>query len=466
MHRFVLAAALALALSSAASAQTAAAPAPAEPIAAKPADTKAADTKAADAKAAEQSSLKSGDAGDAALDEVTGHTDSGPQLKLYGFADFTYQRYLFDTQSGWAKYNIFENNGSLAVGKINLFLDGQLSQRARSLIEIRFSYVPNGTGSQLTSTGTQKVSTQVNDPTESNAYVSWGSILIERAWVEYAFSDLFTLRAGQFLTPVGIWNVDHASVALIDANQPYAITQQLFPRSQVGFEGYGSRYFGDTRLGWHLTVSNGRIESYNNDYNGHVPQYVDFDHRLGVGGRVFMETRGSLGELKVGGSFYTGRYTERNEGNGATGPFNNLIQQYDELSLGADVRWEYKSFLLQGEALYHDVKYTDDGRAAFAAFLGRPTYSDYTASGWYVLGGYRLPWYNIMPFGMFQHLTPNDTQERIELYVVNLGVNVRVLPNLVVKGSVGLPWWPKAPANDNIYGAQLITLQSQIAWAF
>ena len=373
--------------------------------------------------------------------------DDGPTLKLYGFADASYDRYLYGSSSAWA-YS-FPPNGAFAVGNLNLFLDGQLSTRARSLIEIRYSYLPGGS------------SGLVSDYTLSNSKTTWGGIVIERAWVEYAFSDLFTVRAGQFLTPYGVWNVDHGSVTLIDVFPPYVITQQIFPSAQQGVEMYGSRQLGKVRVGYNATVSTGRMQSATNDWVGGNAPYTSNDHRLAYGGHAFVESN-ALGVFKAGVSAYTGRYTEGTQ-QGAT---FQMVQQYDELALGVDVKWEYKGFLGVFEALRQGVSFTDAGRAAFAATLGVPTYADYDSAGWYLLAGYRLPWLGIMPFAMVQQHSPNDAKTWQSLTAVTAGVNMRVLPNLVLKASLTKPFWPNATAANLPYSQSLLVGGAQVAWAF
>ena len=155
-------------------------------------------------------------------------------LRLYGFADMSYGRVVADG-IGTDDYEVSSTiNGvprhwAFAVGNLNLYLDGQLGARARSLAEVRFTYLPGGTQSTLVPDHAQVLST-----------TQWGGIVIERAWVEYTFSDLFTVRAGQFFTPYGIWNVDHGSPVTIAVQKPEITSAQLFPERQVGLEGYGT----------------------------------------------------------------------------------------------------------------------------------------------------------------------------------------------------------------------------------
>lgn len=74
-----------------------------------------------------------------------------------------------------------------------------------------------------------------------------GRIQIERAWLEYSAHSLLTIRAGQGLTPVGIWNVDRGTPTIIPPSRPYVIGIGMFPTRQTGFELYGSYLLDESR---------------------------------------------------------------------------------------------------------------------------------------------------------------------------------------------------------------------------
>jgi hypothetical protein len=359
---------------------------------------------------------------DSLVSELKGGQLGLSSLKLSGFADFTYDKYFFDKKmfTAWG----IPKHGSFAVGNLNLFLDGQLSQRARSLIEVRFTYLPNGAQSATPdATGTfPRQSTSSPDPADNSRSVHWGGVIIERAWVEYGFGDRFTLRAGQFLTPYGVWNVDHGSPAIVGVRRPYIVGDELFPAKQVGLEAYGTFHAGSTLLGYHLTLSNGRI--------GDTPQYLDLDDRFGYGGRLFLQSS-ALGELRAGVSVYTGRYTNARNTTTPAGTTERIMQRYDETSLGADVRWKLKKTLVIAEAIYQGRRY---GPGAPSHLDGSRVSSDNRWGG-YVLLGYELP-YRAMPFAMAQFYRMNDDPKHKPLPDVmawSLGVNERLQPNLVLK---------------------------------
>jgi hypothetical protein len=402
--------------------------------------------------------------------------DSGMSLKLSGFADFRWARFHDNGDPRWQKRGIPEN-GAFSVGNLNLYLDGRLDQSFRSLIEVRFSYLPGGVAlqgaSDPLSTGTGLYTgTQTYDYAQLRAKTQWGGIIIERAWLEYRLDQALTVRGGQFLTPYGVWNVDHGSPTLVDIAPPFPIGQELFPKSQVGVEAFGSVFLGDARLGYHATVSNGRI--------GNNPQYLDYDANLGVGARVFLET-GWLGEIKVGASAYGGKLTDRRQGleyglvpigNGVSIPLflpKTTTSTGREVGLAADLRWDVGGLTLIGE--YMEQRLSDESQTVQNDSTGASTTTRqpaFTKRGWYGLLGYRLPG-AVMPFGQLQYI--NDSRgdwkhdSLQEAYAWTGGVNWRVRPNVVLKASYTKAWWPRAPSTYETKDP-LEWFASQIAWAF
>jgi len=364
-------------------------------------------------------------------------------LHLSGFMDFSVTAGFNSTSE-----TVAPSDRAFAIGNINLYLTKNLSESFRTMLEVRLMYLPNGAGTAI---GTAPTNTAIADYADVGRPVHWGGIDIVRAYVEWqALSSYLTVRAGEFLTPYGVWNVDHGSPTIIPAAKPYVIGQGFFPSRQTGLELYGRTDAGsDGALGYHLTLSNG---------TGSVPEYRDLDRNKAIGARAYYENRG-LGELRLGGSAYYGTNTEGTTSlafaNGELSNSSTITSQSDALAFGVDAVWKVSGFHVQAEWLCLQRKYTDEGRVAEIGQTGQPTFApDSFAWGTYGLLGYRFDWYGVMPFAMFQDL---QQPEEVSFYGFALGINIRPIDALALKLQY-----------DNIKSGDFTfsTGYVQAAWAF
>jgi hypothetical protein len=417
-------------------------PTPAEPTLADPAPADASVT------AAEEEALIQELGSDAASDAY--------KLDIYGFVDFTYSHWITDFAFS-APYNSF------AVGNFNLYLASELGDGWRSLSEVRFTYLPHG-NQTADATGTfTRTDTTVGDYTDLGRPMRWGGIAIQRAWLEYTAHPLLTVRGGHWLTPYGIWNVDHGSPVIIGVRRPFIVGESLFPSSQTGLELYGTHGLDELQLGYHLTLSNGR---------GPVDNYLDLNENKAVGGRLFGRLDSSFGTLTLGVSAYRGDYTDRTQAFAADAEGNFTAEfartaDYDELSYAADLKWEYAGFWLQSEAIVNEVAY-EDGFRPQVLFVteGPPGYTpDYQRLGVYGLTGYRFDFIGLMPFTGAEYYAPGGGGFIMtKAAAFFLGLNARPTARVVLKVQYTYSWNPgveDAPENSH-YNA----IDSQAAWSF
>lgn len=66
-----------------------------------------------------------------------------------------------------------------------------------------------------------------------------GYLSLERLYVDYALTDTATVRAGKFLTPIGHWNLVHATPLVWTTSRPLATTL-AFPTNMTGIEVTGT----------------------------------------------------------------------------------------------------------------------------------------------------------------------------------------------------------------------------------
>jgi hypothetical protein len=381
-------------------------------------------------------------------------TEEG-KIDLYGFADFTYKLPLADN-SALFPYDSF------AVGHLNAYAGSELGDNWRWLSEVRFMYLPHGSVASADAySGVRPTNTSVTDYTEQLRPVRWGGISIERAWLERTFHPLLSLRLGHFLTPYGIWNVDHGGPVIIPVTRPYVVGEALLPQSQTGIELYGTWTDGGTQLGYHLTLSNGR---------GPIDTYQDFDHNKAWGARLFARQDVGVGALTLGASAYRGTYTERHAQTSVDASQHLVLlyphdAQYRELSLAADLKWEWEGLLLQAEAAVNDAVYVpgrrppDPGQVLYPGPTGLA--ADSRRYGYYGLVAYRTPFWGIMPYVFAEDYRLGAQGTAVA--AVRGGLNIRSTPRVVLKAELNHFWFHKGPAVFFRPGNEIVF---QATWSF
>jgi hypothetical protein len=378
------------------------------------------------------------------------------KLNIYGFIDFTYTQRLND-------FSLASPYPTFLIGNLNLYTGAELGDGWRTLMEFRLLYTPNGTVPYADTflPDAERTDTTVGDPADYDRPMRWGGVEIERAWLEYSVHPLLTIRAGQWLTPYGIWIVDHGSPVIIGVRRPFPIGEELIPEHQTGLSIYGSSLVGTSELGYSLSLSNGR---------GPIDTYQDLDENKAVTGRLWLTNESPIGNISLGFTIYGGQYTDRLSrmaftSSGALGTEYITRTRYDELSLAADVRWIWRDLTVQSEFIQRETAIDDRFRAAITPLPGLPPgfTPDFRTTSYYVMAAYRLPWLNIMPFFGF------ESMEAGQLFAFTGramwgGLNVRATPRVVLKGQLTKSW----STTDAVFvGADgLEALDLQAAWSF
>jgi hypothetical protein len=396
---------------------------------------------------------------DSFSNDTGAETEQQHRLDLYGFADLTYTRLLIAEENPWNR--VYFPTNSFAVGNFNLYLSANLAPRWRALGEVRFMYLPNGATSTNTESGEiTRTDTTVLDYAGFQEPIHWGGIRIERLWVEHEFSNLFKLQVGAFLTPYGIWNVDHGSPAIVGIRAPLAVVSELFPAHQTGLQLYGNTFLDPFEIGYHLTLSNGR---------GPV-EYQDFDDDKAVGARLYLKTD-AVGSLTVGASAYRGGYYDRSakyvvQQSGGVDQEYTTISKYQELSLGTDLKWQWKRVLVQSEFIMNEAAFEQGGRPRVDAIKPPQGFQpDYRRWGAYGLIGYRTHFLQTMPYAIVQYVYAPNNPQMPPVLGGQLGLNVRPTPAVVLKLEVSFTHFG-GPGSTGLGNSPLRFLATQVAWAF
>lgn len=360
------------------------------------------------------------------------------KLNIYGFADFTYTAIDFRRPSPLAT-----DTRNFAVGNLNIYLSKNLTPKWRTLSEIRFLFSPNG-GTNADGSVTD---TTTPDPANTFRPIEVGSIRIERVYLEYDIHPKVTIRAGHFLSPYGIWNIDHGSPAIIPVQRPYVIGEQFIPEHQTGIEAFGSTYLGTSKFSYHATVSNGR-------YPAEATQ--DPDMKLAFGGRVAIAMPVLDGTLSVGVSGYMGRSTALE-----TTVLDTTPVASDDVSYAADLVFQRGGLHLQGELMGRDRDYLTGRRPTIGTGFA-PNGRDIGA---YALVGYRFEraW-NVMPFALTEYYHPIDRVVFAKAKSASVGLNFRPTPSIVLKASATYA----DTDGTGQYGelGTLLSYATQAAWVF
>jgi len=168
-----------------------------------------------------------------------------------------------------------------------------------------------------------------SDRLRSDDYLSW-----ERAYLEYAWSDDISVRAGKFLTPIGRWNLIHATPLVWTTSRPL-VTTLPFPTNMTGImvtatvpsvaHGAELSFYGST--GSEIRP-NPDIDPFSSAFGAHVTLSLTGESQLGFSYADFEQEK--------------------------TRPERKQL-------VGIDALWTHDRFELSGEAVYRS---SDQGGAA------------------------------------------------------------------------------------------------------
>ncbi|NOQ76638.1 MAG: hypothetical protein GQ475_02365 [Methylococcaceae bacterium] len=164
------------------------------------------------------------------------------------------------------------------------------------------------------------------------------SFSLERLYVDFLFTDSISIRFGQFLTPVGIWNIIHASPLVWTTSRPLVTESELFPSRTNGLMLTKQFIVNEHDLEFSLYVDYSDAldprKLDGNEYNEHIDPEIAFKHAIGL--YVNYEP---IDSLKTGISYLA--YKKR----------ANISYSTNHL-LGVDLLWEKESYEIQMEFTY------------------------------------------------------------------------------------------------------------------
>ncbi|MCP4675327.1 MAG: hypothetical protein GY854_07440 [Deltaproteobacteria bacterium] len=415
-----------------------------------------------------------------------GTEDSFEQMfDIYGFFDLTFAKTFFDKGSPYTAF--IPEKSSFGMSNFNVYLRSRMTETLSALGELRFSFLPLGKdedyeyigpdGEPMPDYEYERVETWVSDPF-STSYYRQGGVAIERIHLTYAPVDWFTIIAGRFITPSGIWNVDHGSPVVLPVRLPWMQIRELVPSAQLGVQVAG-RLFPTDQLffDYAITLSNGR---------GPIDTVQDLDENKGVGLKLKLSYSGNRFRIAAGGYGYYGRYTDSKKVIRVFGLSPDVAEDkplqfeivdtsvYDEYCVASDLLIEAFGVRVQSE---YTVQYknrivaepmdTEDVLFSGASPLDTLYEASSIGHDVYVLLAYELPlhtWISpvrITPYFMYEYGVVSDMAPYINMTQYIWGLNVKPSPFVVLKaeGMMGV-------SGTDLFGSNLYVISAQIAVSF
>jgi hypothetical protein len=346
-------------------------------------------------------------------------------LRIYGFADMGMMRTERPEDELIASQ--FTIPLTFYFGHLNIYYDSHPDPDFRFLAETRLSLYPNGTSPGVSSTGqVLRTSTTVNDISSPNptATVSWGGIILERAALDWTRYPLFSIRAGLFLTPFGVYNVDHGTPTLIAATVPTYIGQGWIPTRQLGLQVFGSQPVERWELGYNATVSNGRTDGV-----------LDVDDSKTYGGRLFARRHGELGLLVGASAIYQPYRRDREQyGMDASGNVTYSTTRVVEktmLTLGNDISVDFRGLRVRHEIVMVQSRYSPGKRDTPAQAQGGLD-PDSRQYNWSMTVAYR--YWNVEPYATSEVFYCSPSQSiATKVFSPGLGMNLYLRPAVILK---------------------------------
>ncbi len=426
-------------------------------------------------------------------------------FSIYGFFDLTFLKAF--TEKNNAAYLYLPPKSTFTTNNVNLYVHSQMTKSLEALLEVRFTSMPHGYAKKYEYVG--KVGdTEYRpagadcEPSENVVCVEDDSMLYERVdntvmtsttWEDYALGGLAIERvhltyspfewlnviAGRYITPYGIWNIDHGSPVVIPTRIPYIQTRKMVPLAQTGLQIFG-RLFPTPALflDYAVTLSNGR---------GPIDQLLDLDENKGLGLRLRLSYQHRKLKIAAGGYGYFGTYTDLKQtvvvkinedqtiNSDADNPLTarvSVTEAYKEYIGTADFRLELYGVTLQAEYIHRYVQYTKPGiRPVEEMFIsGNIQDTVYTANfkgdGVYVLLAWQLPlsrWLGpvtLTPYFMYEYGNPQDTIPTAEITALQGGLNIKPSAYVTLK----LEYTKHLQSTEAIKDIQLLSAQVAVSF--
>ncbi len=351
-------------------------------------------------------------------------------LRIFGFVDFQFFKYFIPDDA--FLNGLTPSKTGFGVGHWNLILEKPLSEHFSLLGEVRFLFQPMGQETEWFGGAGENEPYGYFDNEGSdwldNYFFGWGAVHIQRLYLQFKLNDYFAVRAGNYLTPFGIWNEDHGSPVILFARRPMINTGDFLPESQTGLYFFGKAYLSEqVSFQYGLTVSNGR---------GPAAELYDLDENKGLGLGLQL-TYDGFAYVNAGTYLYMGDYTEVEKRLQAN-PFDfveTIAVSYKEKVMSFHLKFLWKGLLIQGEYIRRLIEYVDGKREIADWGAGRLYSPDHIRQGSYEVLAYTLPFKKVTltPYALHEYRMMPDWVQYYSGHRYGGGINWRIIPPVVLK---------------------------------
>ncbi|MFW5774762.1 MAG: hypothetical protein ACOCW2_00610 [Chitinivibrionales bacterium] len=370
------------------------------------------------------------------------------KFRIYGFADMAITKYFPKEEAFSRGLDLMDEKTNFGLDHLNLYTSFQPNDRVRFLSELSFQDKPvnylNQPGFRFRMGGmdtvyTEPVVAEENKIMKGITIYEWGSFSVERALMSVNVNRYFNFSFGKFITPAGIWNVDHGSPVIMTVSQPTQYSHaEIYPKSQLGIMNEGTVFLGDADLAYSIYASSGR---------GNQSLYTPTD--VSAGGQLRLRLP-ALDELTFGLSGYTGKVNKK---------VRYMVMTMDPATFEMKTSFEDVSQMVYRENVYGFDTRLSKWNATLQAELNYQQVTDYLnddkKSGkfaTYVIGSYNVfqnEAVRITPYAyweMMRYIDPEDNPQNAAsiaemgadfltegYYKFMGGINFRIFTNYGIK---------------------------------
>jgi hypothetical protein len=328
---------------------------------------------------------------------------------------------------------------------LNLYFSSHMTETLSALVELGFSTLPHGLDKSFMPY--ERYDSRVQDPRNTKS-ITLGGITIERAQMVWQPYDFFGITAGRYLTPYGIWNIDHSPVVILTVNIPYLMIRQTVQPAQTGVAVQGRFFPGkNLYLDYAITLSNGR---------GPTEEVFDLDENKAVGLRLKGSYEKDEVGFSLGGYGYYGTTTDSMK-TLSTDPSLSIdittTEKYREVTGSADLQLKLYGLLIQSEWAGGIIKYVERPLKQYPiVYVQIPGeyQPDYLRWDVYLLLAWTLPlerWLGdktLTLYAMGERSVMDDSDDDYNVWMARWGINFKPTSFVMLKLDVALLMMPES----------------------